>query len=86
VGVFETEPRTAVQIEAWFPHAKAFVVVEDGRGAVVGYAVAHPYADRCCYVGIGEFSVYIRRDQRGRGVGRVAMTALVEAPRGAGRW
>jgi hypothetical protein len=41
VGAFETEPRTAVQIEAWFPHAKAFVVVEDGRGAVVGYAVAH---------------------------------------------
>ena len=66
IGTFETEPRELAQIEAWFPHAKAFVVVEDEVGDVVGYAVAHPYADRCCYAGIGEFSVYIRRDQRGR--------------------
>jgi phosphinothricin acetyltransferase len=86
IGTFETEPRTVAQIEAWFPHAKAFVAVEDSGGEVVGYAVAHPYADRCCYAGIGEFSVYIRRDQRGRGVGRVAMTALVEAARDAGLW
>lgn len=86
VGTFETEPRSIGQIEAWFEHAKAFVAVEDGQGEVVGYAVAHPYADRCCYVGIGEFSVYIRRSERGRGVGRVAMAALVEAAREAGLW
>ena len=86
IGTFETEPREVAQIEAWFPHAKAFVVVEDGVGDVVGYAVAHPYADRCCYAGIGEFSVYIRRDQRGRGVGRTAMTALADAARAAGLW
>ena len=86
VGTFETEPRAVGQIEAWFKHAKAFVTVEDAAGAVVGYAVAHPYADRCCYAGIGEFSVYIRRDQRGRGVGRVAMTALTQASQAAGLW
>lgn len=86
VGTFETEPRAVTQIEAWFPHAKAFVAVEDAGGAVVGYAVAHPYADRCCYAGIGEFSVYVGREHRGRGVGRVAMTALVEASREAGLW
>jgi phosphinothricin acetyltransferase len=62
------------------------VAVENGAGEVVGYAVAHPYADRCCYAGIGEFSVYVRRDQRGAGVGRVAMDALVEASRAAGLW
>lgn len=86
VGTFETEPRTVDQIEAWFDHAKAFVSVEDETGAVVGYAVAHPYADRCCYAGIGEFSVYIRRSKRGHGVGRVAMTALVDGAREAGLW
>lgn len=86
VGTFETEPRAVAQIEAWFAHAKAFVAVEDETGQVVGYAVAHPYADRCCYAGIGEFSVYIRRDARGRGVGRVAMTALADAARAAGLW
>lgn len=86
VGTFETEPREVSQIEAWFDHAKAFVSVENGDGEVVGYAVAHPYADRCCYAGIGEFSVYVRRDHRGAGVGRAAMSALVDASRDAGLW
>lgn len=86
IGTFETEPREVAQIEAWFDHAKAFVAIEDEAGEVVGYAVAHPYADRCCYAGIGEFSVYVRRDQRGRGVGRVAMAALADAARHAGLW
>ena len=87
VGTFETEPRDVRDIEAWFPHAKAFVVVEDGAGGpVLGYAVAHPYADRCCYAGIGEFSVYVAREARGRGVGRAAMAALNDASRKAGLW
>jgi len=86
VGTFETEPRQVADIEAWFAHAKAFVVVEDAAGQVLGYAVAHPYADRCCYAGIGEFSVYVAREARGRGVGRVAMTALNQAARKAGLW
>lgn len=86
VGTFETEPREVAQIEAWFDHAKAFVSVEDGLGEVVGYAVAHPYADRCCYAGIGEFSVYVRRDRRGLGVGRAAMNALADAAAAAGLW
>lgn len=86
VGTFETEPRTVGQIEAWFDTAYAIVAVEDAAGEVAGYAVAHPYADRCCYRGIGEFSVYVRRDARGAGAGRVAMTALVEAARTAGLW
>lgn len=86
VGTFETEPRRVENIEAWFDHAKAFVTVEDEAGEVVGYAVAHPYADRCCYAGIGEFSVYVRRTARGQGVGRAAMSGLVDASREAGLW
>lgn len=86
IGTFETEPREVAQIEAWFDHAKAFVSVENPQGEVVGYAVAHPYADRCCYAGIGEFSVYVRRDHRGAGVGRAAMGGLVDAARRAGLW
>jgi len=86
IGTFETEPRTVDQIEAWFDEAYAFVAVEDAGGEVVGYAVAHPYADRCCYRGIGEFSVYVRRDARGAGVGRAAMAALLSAAREAGLW
>ena len=86
IATFETTPREVADVLAWFDHAHAFVAVEDEAGEVVGYAVAHPYSDRCCYAGVGEFSVYIRRAQRGRGVGRVAMSALIEAAREARLW
>ena len=86
IATFETEPRTPADILPWFDHAHAFVSVADASGEVAGYAVAHPYSDRCCYRGIGEFSVYVRRSHRGRGVGQVAMAALVDASRAAGLW
>jgi L-amino acid N-acyltransferase YncA len=86
IATFETEPRTPADILPWFDHAHAFVSVTNPADAVVGYAVAHPYSDRCCYQGIGEFSVYVRRPERGRGVGRVAMDALIEAARADGLW
>jgi len=86
IATFETEPRSPADIESWFDTARAFVAVCDPSREVVGYAVAHPYADRDCYRGIGAFSVYVRRSHRGRGVGRIAMAALVETSRAAGLW
>ena len=86
IATFETEPRATTDIAEWFETAKAIVTVTDGSGQIVGYAVAHPYADRCCYAGIGEYSVYVARAHRGRGVGRVAMEALIAASRDAGLW
>ncbi len=62
------------------------VVVVDGEGRVVGYAVTFAYADRLCYAGVAEFSVYVRRSHRGQGVGAVAMKALIAAAEAAGLW
>jgi L-amino acid N-acyltransferase YncA len=86
VATFETRPRELHEIQAWFTDAKPFVVVVDGEGDITGYAASFPYADRCCYAGIGEFSVYVRRERRGQGVGVVAMEALINAATKAGHW
>lgn len=86
VATFETRPRAVSDILPWFERAYAFVSVEDAAGEVVGYAVALAYAETPWYRGIGAFSVYVRRSHRGRGVGQVAMTALIEAARADGLW
>jgi L-amino acid N-acyltransferase YncA len=86
IATFETEPRNVCDIEPWFDHAHAFVSVTEPSGKVVGYAVAHPYSDQCCYQGIGEFSVYVRRAHRARGVGQAAMAAMIDASRAGGLW
>jgi len=85
IATFETEPRTPAQIERWFDGAHPIVVVENG-GAVVAFASTSSYRSRECYAGIAEFSVYVGRNQRGTGAGRVAMTALIEAATAAGYW
>jgi phosphinothricin acetyltransferase len=44
------------------------------------------YRPRECYAGIAEFSVYVAREARGRGAGRLAMERLIEASEDAGLW
>ncbi|UAL12436.1 arsinothricin resistance N-acetyltransferase ArsN1 family A [Caulobacter segnis] len=86
VATFETTPRTARDLEGWFDGRHPIIAVIDQDDQVVGYAATFSYADRCCYAGIAEFSVYVRRSHRGRGVGAVAMTALIDAAIKAGFW
>ena len=85
VGTFETRLRTPDDIRAWFDGAHPIVVVE-GSGRVVAFASTSTYRPRECYAGIAEFSVYVARDARGRGAGRVAMRALIDAAQAAGYW
>ena len=85
IATFETEPRTPDQIAGWFDGRHPIVVVEDG-GRVVAFASTSSYRGRDCYAGVAEFSVYVARRQRGAGVGRIAMVALIEAATNAGFW
>jgi L-amino acid N-acyltransferase YncA/glycerol uptake facilitator-like aquaporin len=79
VATFETEPRSAADIAGWFTQRHLVVVAETGETGPVAFAASFPYSSRACYSGIGEFSVYVRRDYRGRGAGRAALAALIEA-------
>lgn len=85
VATFETRPRSEKEILAWFDGLHPLVVVEDG-GEVVAFANASTYRPRECYSGVAEFSVYVAREARGRGAGKLAMRALIEASEKAGFW
>jgi L-amino acid N-acyltransferase YncA len=75
-ATFETRPRQAAEIGAWFEPGLPFLVAEDGDGHVVGFARVSPYSDRCVYEGVGEHGVYVGREARGQGVGRQLLEAL----------
>jgi L-amino acid N-acyltransferase YncA len=60
-------------------------VVEDGS-EVVAWASAPPYSGRPAYAGVREFSVYVAREQRGTGLGRTAMEALIAEAAARGFW
>jgi phosphinothricin acetyltransferase len=85
LATFETEPRTAEDITSWLKEALPLVVVESD-GEVVAWAFAHPYRDRVAYAGVGEFSVYVAREARGRGYGRAAVRGLIDECERRGLW
>jgi phosphinothricin acetyltransferase len=84
IATFETEPRSAGQIAKWFTGRQLVIVAEAAETGPVAFAASFPYSVRACYAGIGEFSVYVRRDYRGRGAGRAVLAALIEAAAAAG--
>lgn len=85
VATFETRPRTPEEIISWLDGEHPVVVVEN-QGEVIAFASTSTYRPRDCYSGIAEFSVYVAREARGRGAGKLAMQALIRAAKEAGFW
>src|SRR5574340_782754 len=85
IATFETRPRSADDVRGWFDGRHPIVVAED-EGRVLAFASTSTYRPRECYAGIVEFSVYVAREARGRGAGRVVMEALIAEAERAGFW
>ncbi|GCE03542.1 arsinothricin resistance N-acetyltransferase ArsN1 family A [Dictyobacter aurantiacus] len=85
VGTFETRLRTPEEITRWFDGLHPVVVVLNGE-EIIAFASTSSYRDRECYQGIAEFSIYVERDWRGRGVGHLALQALLREAERAGFW
>ena len=85
VATFETRPRAADDVRLWFDGVHPVVVVED-NGQVIAFGATFAYRPRDCYAGIAEASLYVARQARGRGAGRLALAALIQAAEEAGFW
>ncbi len=88
IATFETEPRTTAQIEAQLAERgeRYPTVVVERDGQVVAWASASSYRSRPCYAGVGEFSVYVEREARGRGAGTAALRGLIRECEQRGFW
>ncbi len=85
VATFETQLRSRADVAGWFDGRHPLVVVEDA-GQILAFAATSTYRPRACYAGIAEFSVYVAREARGQGIGRLALEALLAAAEQAGFW
>ena len=88
IATYETRQRTAEDQRAWLQSVAGRypTVVAQIDDEIVGWAGAGPYRDRECYRGIGEFSMYVRRDWRCRGVGDLLLAGLVNEAERLGLW
>jgi phosphinothricin acetyltransferase len=76
---FDLVPRSHDEQRAWLvAHTGAHpaVVAVDGKD-ILGFGSLSPYKDRPAYSTTVEDSVYVRRDRRGQGVGRLILDELL---------
>ncbi len=88
IATFETEHRTTSSVEGLLgARAGSYpaVVVEDEH-RVLGFAWTSEYRPRSAYAGVAEVSIYVARNARGRGVGRLSLGALITEAERRGFW
>jgi L-amino acid N-acyltransferase YncA len=86
-ATYETLPRQVEDIVERLKYADRYpLLVATDDGTVIGWAGLSSYRSRDCYAGIGEFSVYLAADARGRGVGRKLLESLIAAAGERGYW
>lgn len=87
IATFETDPRTAADVAPWLAAAPAEpLLVAERDGVVLGWGRVMSYSDRCAYAGVGEYTLYVAREARGAGVGRLLLEELLAAAEARGCW
>jgi phosphinothricin acetyltransferase len=83
IATLETELRTPEERRQWLdargPRHPVIVATADGH--VVGWGSLNPFSPRRAYQYVADFSVYVERDWRGRGVGRRMLERLIDLAR-----
>jgi L-amino acid N-acyltransferase YncA len=86
VATLDVDTRTPDGIREWLAArgSRHPVIVASIGGAVVGWASLNRFNSRLAYDHVADFSVYIERDWRGKGIGRQLLDRLIELAREIG--
>ena len=86
IATLDTTPRTTDDTRAWLSERRPQhpVIVAEVDGTVVGWASLNPFNARAAYDNVADFSVYIERGWRGKGIGRQLLEQLIDLARGIG--
>ena len=60
------------------------LVIEDEKNVIKGWASLNVFNARECYQGVADLSIYIRRNERGKGLGKQLLLALIEVAKQMG--
>ena len=86
-STFDLVPRTVDEQRTWLAARTgvfSVIVANDSDQGVVGFAALSTYRERAGYRTTVENSIYVRRDQQRRGVGKLLLTRLLDVARDSG--
>ncbi|MGP3788430.1 arsinothricin resistance N-acetyltransferase ArsN1 family A [Paenibacillus sp. 1A_MP2] len=78
IATLETELKDEVYMYEWFKkhQGRYTVLVAEVNQCVIGWASINVYNPRSAYDGVGDLSIYIHRDHRGKGIGKQLLGKL----------
>ena len=84
-ALYDYAPRTPESMEAWFEAKRKggfpVIGIEDGQGRLLGFGSYGSFRAYPAYKYTVEHSVYVHKDHRGQGLGKLLMNALIDAAR-----
>ncbi|ABR47874.1 GCN5-related N-acetyltransferase [Alkaliphilus metalliredigens QYMF] len=84
IATLETKIKSEAEMIPWLQQRSEkhkVITIENERDEVLGWASLNPFNSRCCYDGVADFSIYIKRQMRGMGLGKLLLKALIEVAR-----
>jgi L-amino acid N-acyltransferase YncA len=85
-ATFDTEPKTIEEQERWFAShdtGHPILVVEE-EGLILAWASLSQWSDRCAYNETAEISLYVKEENRGKGIGKQLMRVIIQKGKEAG--
>ena len=87
-ALYDYHPRTMANMAAWFAEKRQgnypVVGVESDSGELIAFGSYGMFRTRPAYKYTIEHSLYVREDQRGHGIGRMVLAALIDAAKEQG--
>lgn len=87
IATLEADSKTEKDMETWLTNRSEkhkVIVITDQRAKIYGWASLNTFNSRCCYSGVADFSIYIKRNMRGKGLGKFLLIALERAAKEEG--
>jgi L-amino acid N-acyltransferase YncA len=78
IATLEPETKDISYMKNWYDQHKGRykILVAEQEGHVLGWTSINHYNNRCSYAGVGDLSIYIAREHRGKGVGSLLLKEM----------
>ncbi len=85
-ATFDTEPKTLDEQRSWYTghDSKHPILVAEKEDIVVGWASLSNWSDRCAYADTAEVSLYVKKEYRKEGIGKLLLETLLQEGKKAG--
>lgn len=87
IATLEANAKSVEEMKHWLAirsERHKVLVLEDEQGTIKGWASLNVFNARECYQGVADLSIYIRREERGKGLGKKLLLSLIEIAKQVG--